>query len=88
MKMPRRPLYPVPFPPDIFGLRHPGLLNFEGEAEIRKRIAIVEKGVATVFKAAIDHLGEDEARRLFARVASPQTWPRRDARTGPRRSFA
>ena len=68
MKMPRRPFYPVPLPPDIFGLRRPGILNLESEAETRERIATVETGVETAFKAAIDHLGEEEARRLFARV--------------------
>jgi hypothetical protein len=68
MKMPRRPFYPAALPPDIFGLRHPGLLSFESEADTRKRIAAVEKGIEAAFKAAIDHLGEEEARRLFARV--------------------
>jgi hypothetical protein len=73
--MPRRPFYPpVALPPDIFGLLHPGVLvarthhtnaSLESEAETRKR---VEKGVEAAFKAAIRHLGEEEARRLFARV--------------------
>jgi hypothetical protein len=65
MKMPRRPFYPVELPPDIFGLRHIGLLEHEDETERQKRVGTVEKGVAAAFKAAIDHL---EARRLFARV--------------------
>jgi hypothetical protein len=68
MKIPRRPFYPVPLPPDIFGLKRPGILNLESEAETRERIATIEKGVETAFKASIDHLGEEEARRLFARV--------------------
>src|SRR5260370_21694591 len=70
MKMPRRPFYPVPLPPDIFGLRHLSLLGqaFESEAETRKRIATVEEGVEAAFKAAVEHLGEEEARRLFTRV--------------------
>jgi hypothetical protein len=68
MKMPRRPFYPVAPPPDIFGLRAPGLLNLETEAETRTRITTVEKGVEATFKAAVDHLGEEEARRLFSRV--------------------
>jgi hypothetical protein len=68
MKMPRRPFYPVALPPDIFGLRHVGVLSFESEAETRKRIDTVEKGVEAAFKAAVEHLGEEEARRLFARV--------------------
>jgi hypothetical protein len=68
MKMPRRPFYPVAFPLDIFGLRHPGLLNLESEAQSRKRIIAVEEGVEAAFKAAIDHLGEEEARQLFAHV--------------------
>jgi hypothetical protein len=69
MKMPRRPFYPpVALPPDIFGLLHHGTLSLESEAETRKRIVTVEKGVEAAFKAAIEHLGEEEARRLFARV--------------------
>ena len=64
--MPRRPFYPpVALPPDIFGLLRPGVLSLESEAETRKR---VEKGVEAAFKAAIVHLGEEEPRRLFARV--------------------
>jgi hypothetical protein len=68
MKMPRRPFYPVALPPDIFGLGHLGLLSFETEAETRKRITTVQKGVEDAFKAAVHHLGEEKARRLFARV--------------------
>lgn len=68
MKIPRRPFYPVALPPDIFGLRHPGLLSFESEMETRQRISMVETGVEAAFKAAINHLGEDDARRLFASV--------------------
>jgi len=70
MKMPRRPFYPVALPPDIFGLRRLTLLEraCESEAETRKRMATVEEGVAAAFKAAVRHLGEHEARRLFARV--------------------
>jgi hypothetical protein len=59
---------PVALPPDIFGLLHHGTLSLESEAETRKRIVTVEKGVEAAFKAAIEHLGEEEARRLFARV--------------------
>jgi len=40
----------------------------ESEAETWKRVVTVEKGVDAAFKAAIEHLGEEEARRLFARV--------------------
>jgi hypothetical protein len=69
MKMPQRPFYPpVHLPPDIFGLHHPPLLNFENEAETRKRVVAVEQGVIAAFRAAVDHLGEDEARHLFMRV--------------------
>jgi hypothetical protein len=70
MKMPSRPFYPVALPPDIFGLQHPSLLGqaFESQAETRSRIATVEKGVEAAFKAAVGHLGEEEARQLFARV--------------------
>lgn len=68
--MPRRPFYPVALPPDIFGLDQPSLLGqaFESEAETRKRTATVQKGVEDAFKAAVGHLGEEEARLLFARV--------------------
>ena len=70
MKMPHRPFYPVVLPPDIFGLRRLSLLEqaCESEAETRKRVATVEEGVVSAFKAAVEHLGDDEARRLFARV--------------------
>src|SRR5580704_2812203 len=70
MKMPQRPIFPVAPPPDIFGLRHLSLLGqaCESKAEMQKRVATVEAGVAAAFKAAVGHLGEDEARRLFARV--------------------
>lgn len=70
MRMPSRPFYPVALPPDIFGLERPSLLGqaCESEAETQKRIATVERGVATAFEAAIQHLGDAEARRLFARV--------------------
>jgi hypothetical protein len=71
MKMPRRPFYPpVELPPDIFGLYRPAILNFESEAETRKRVSAVEQGVNAAFRAAVDHLGEDEARHLFRRVIS------------------
>lgn len=67
--MPRRPFYPpVVIPPDILGLQHLGLLTGESEAETRRRIAAVEAGVEAAFKAAVEHLGEEDARRLFARV--------------------
>lgn len=68
MKMPRRPFYPVALPLDIFGLRQVGILTFESEAEMRKRIVTVEQGVEAAFKAAVRHLGEEEARRHFERV--------------------
>jgi len=69
MKMPRRPFYPpVEIPPDIFGHRAPGILNLETVAEARERLAAVEQGVIRTFRAAVDRLGEDEARRLFRRV--------------------
>jgi len=68
MKMPRRPFYPpVALPPDIFGLHDLSLLC-ESEADTKKRIATVEEGVIAAFKAAVRHLGEEEARRLFKRV--------------------
>lgn len=67
MKIPRRPFYPVPLPPDLFGLYPlPSLL--ETDDERRTRIAAVVKGVGVAFDAAVKHLGEDEARLLFARV--------------------
>jgi hypothetical protein len=71
MKMPRRPFYPpVALPLDIFGLHQLSLLGeaCESETEKQKRIATVEKGVVAAFKAAVGHLGEEAARRLFARV--------------------
>lgn len=69
MKMPQRPFYPpIQLPPDIFGLHCPTILNFENESETRKRVAAVEQGVLAAFRAAVGHLGEDEARHLFRRV--------------------
>jgi hypothetical protein len=69
MKMPQRPFYPsVELPPDVFGFRVPGLLNFESKAEIRKRVQTVENGVRAAYQAAVRHLGEEEARRLFRQV--------------------
>ena len=71
MKMPRRPF----FPPlircgEIFGLHRPSLLGSacESDADRRNRVATVEKGVRDAFKAAVEHLGEDEARQLFRRT--------------------
>jgi septal ring factor EnvC (AmiA/AmiB activator) len=48
----------------------------ESEAEKQKRIATVEKGVVAAFRAAVRHLGEEEARLLFARaVRRPKRGP-------------
>jgi hypothetical protein len=70
MRMPRRPFYPTALPPDIFGLQRLTLLGevCETEAEKRKRVAKVEAGVVASFKAAVRHLGDEEARKLFASV--------------------
>lgn len=71
MKMPRRPWYPPAKPqPDIFGLHHMTLIHLacETPAERAQREMKVEAGVTATFKAAIRHLGEDEARVLFAKV--------------------
>src|SRR6266545_2652004 len=72
MKMPRRPFYPGTLKPrpDIFGLHHVTILGqaCETDAEKQKRKAIVEKGVLAAFKAAVHHLGEDEARKVFRQV--------------------
>jgi hypothetical protein len=71
MKMPRRPFFPPVAPrTDIFGLHQLTLLGQAGEsaADREKRFATIEAGVRGAFKAAVGHLGEDEARRLFVRV--------------------
>lgn len=71
MKMPMRPWYPpVKLRPDIFGLLHVTLLETacESDAALAQRAAKVEAGVTAAFKAAIHHLGEEEARALFSRV--------------------
>jgi hypothetical protein len=70
MKMPRHPFFPHVAPrPDIFGLRQLTLAGGgESAADRQKRVATIEAGVVAAFKAAVGHLGEDEARRLFARV--------------------
>jgi hypothetical protein len=71
MKMPSRPWYP-PLEPqtDIFGLHHISLLGAacESTAERKQRIGKVEAGVIAAFKAAVHHLGDDDARELFNRV--------------------
>jgi len=71
MKMPRRTYFPMSEQPDdILGLQHLSLLALacETEAERRQRIEKVKAGVVEAFKAAVHHLGEDEARQLFSRV--------------------
>jgi hypothetical protein len=71
MKMPKRPWYPlVSDRPDIFGLQHITILGAACETDTarEKRFARVEAGVTAAFRAAIHHLGEDEARALFNRV--------------------
>jgi hypothetical protein len=71
MKMPSRPYFPPTEPVrDIFGLTRLSLLceGLESDAERASRVATVEKGVQDAFQAAIDHLGEQEARKLFAKV--------------------
>lgn len=72
MKMPTRPYYPPLEPrPDIFGLHHLTILGqaCESDQERQERIVKVEQGVLAAFKAAVSHLGEDQARRLFAKAA-------------------
>jgi hypothetical protein len=69
MKMPQRPFYPPVEPrADIFGLYPPPILNFETAEETSWRVAAVEQGVLAAFRAAVAHLGEDEARALFLRL--------------------
>lgn len=72
MKMPGRRSFPGMLKPrpDIFGLHHLTILGAacETEADRKKRTATVEAGVLAAFKAAMMHLGEDEARDLFQRV--------------------
>jgi len=71
MKMPIRPWFPPTKPrADIFGLHQVTILGTacETDAERARRIAAVEAGVDAAFQAAIHHLGQDEARRLFQRV--------------------
>jgi len=57
-------------PNDIFGLQHLSLLAqvCETEPERRRRVEKVEAGVAKAFRAAVHHLGENEASELFSRV--------------------
>jgi hypothetical protein len=71
MKMPTRPWVPPSKPrPDIFGLHYMTLIHLacESPAERAKRLAKIEAGVTAAFTAAIHHLGEADARALFARV--------------------
>ena len=70
MKMPSRPFVPSGPSPDIFGLYDLSLLEraCESEADRKKRFKAVEEGVAAAFRAAVRHLGDEEARQLFKRV--------------------
>jgi hypothetical protein len=71
MKMPTRPWYPPIKPrPDIFGLYHTSLLEAacETPTQRERRFAKVEAGVVEAFKAAIHHLGDEQARQLFQQV--------------------
>jgi hypothetical protein len=72
MRMPRRPFFPgtLKSRPDIFGLHHVTILGqaCESDADKQKRRATVEKGILAAFKAAVHHLGEDEARKVFRQV--------------------
>ena len=72
MKMPRRPFFPgqLKSHPDIFGLHHITILGqaAESDADKKKRKDTVEKGVLAAFRAAVHHLGEDEARKTFKQV--------------------
>jgi len=72
MKMPTRPFHPPLEPrPDILGLHHLTILGqaCESDEQRQQRIAKVEQGVIAAFKAAVSHLGEDQARKLFAKAA-------------------
>jgi hypothetical protein len=83
MKMPRR-IYPPLAPSlDIFGLPRLSLLGeaCESAQERQRRIAKVADGVTASFHAAVSHLGEEQARKLFAKVV------RRPAR-GPGKDLA
>lgn len=71
MKMPVRPWFPpMNFRPDIFGLHHVTILGAacESDAERAQRLAKVEAGVTAAFKAAVHHIGEDQARQLFRKA--------------------
>ena len=71
MKMPTRPwVPPLKSRPDIFGLSYMTLIHLacEGPFDRAKRLAKVEAGVKEAFKAAVHHLGESDARAVFARV--------------------
>jgi len=69
MKMPRPTYFPMlaKQPNDFFGLQHLSLLAqvCETEPERRRRVEKVEAGVAKAFRAAVHHLGENEAREIF-----------------------
>ncbi len=71
MKMPKRTWCP-PMKPrtDIFGLHHMTVIHLacETPTEQARRAAKVEAGVTAALDAAIRHLGDDEARALFAKV--------------------
>jgi hypothetical protein len=90
MKMPRRPFFPLANPPpDIFGLHWLTLAEDACETvkERAQRAAKVEAGVGAAYGAAVRHLGEEEARKLFRSVmrrrkrgANKESPPDRDQR--------
>jgi hypothetical protein len=71
MKLPHRPWYPpTENARDIFDLVTPSLLGevVESTSARAARFAKVEQGVSDAFRAAANHLGEEEARRLFRKT--------------------
>jgi hypothetical protein len=71
--MPARPFFPGQLgamKPDIFGLHTQSLLSVAGETEGERkaRVDTVKTGIRAAFNAAVDHLGEEQARKLFQDV--------------------
>jgi hypothetical protein len=84
----RRPSWPQLTPPvpktDEFGLplrSHMGQVMFEPADEREKRLRIVRRFAFRAYRAVCRHLGEEQARKLFAGYISPS--PREERARGP-----
>jgi hypothetical protein len=85
MRRPRWPQLTHPVPKtDEFGLplrSHTGQVTFESAAEREQRLRLVRRFAFRAYRAVCRHLGEEQARKLFAGLISPS--PRDERPRGP-----